>query len=196
MGQPASRFGLSNDKGSSEMNTQKFTTRLGRSLLGLIAACGIGIAISHPAQAQNRGASPDERNPSSESVGAQAYREAFLKKQFGRESNIVDPFSPNWPFNNQLAILNVTNHTRSEIRFVSWVVTFTHPVTGAVIRTKEITSKSRIAPGKEKTLKKTVAVPRMVRVTAADGKARPAPPKMTTALTSVTYADGTTSRTP
>jgi hypothetical protein len=173
------------------MNTQKFTTRLGGSLLGLVAACGIGIAASSAVQAQY-----DEKDPNSESVAARTYREAELKKQFTRESHIVDPSSPDGPFNNQLAILKVTNHTANEIRLVSWVVTFTNPATGAVIKTSSITSKSRIAPGKQKTLKKIVSVPRMARVTTARGTARTAAPKMTTALTSVTYADGTTSRMP
>ena len=178
------------------MKTKTLTTRLGGALLGLIAACGMGVAISHPTQAQVQAAYSDERNPNSESVAAQAYREAELKKQFTRESHILDPRSSDGPFNNQLAILNVTNHSRNEIRFVSWVVTFTHPATGVVIKTREITSKSRIAPGTEKTLKKTVAVPRLVRVTDARGKARMTLPKMTTTLANVTYADGTTSRTP
>jgi hypothetical protein len=191
MGQPLRRLVYLTTKGSSEMNTQKFTTRLGGSLLGLIAACGIGIGASSPVQAQY-----DEKDPNSESIAARAHREAELKKQFTRESHILDPSSPDGPFNNQLAILNVTNHTANEIRLVSWVVTFTHPATGAVMKTSAITSKSRIAPGKQKTLKKIVAVPRMARMTTARGKVPTAAPKMTTALTSVTYADGTTSRTP
>jgi hypothetical protein len=178
------------------MNTKTLTTRLGGTLLGLIAACGFGMALSHPAQAQVQSSYSDERNPNSESVTARDYREAELKKQFTRESHIVDPFSPEGPFNNQLATLSVTNHTLNEIRLVSWVVTFTHPTTGAVIKTSVITSKSRIAPGKQKTLKKIVAVPRMVRVPTAKGTARTATPKMTTTLSSVTYADGTISRTP
>ncbi|MEA2205124.1 MAG: hypothetical protein QOE77_1900 [Blastocatellia bacterium] len=173
------------------MNRKNFTTRLGGSLLGLIAAGGIGIAASYPVQAQY-----DEKDPNSESVAARTYREAELKKQFTRESHILDPSSPDGPFNNQLATLNVTNHTANEIRLISWVVTFTHPATGAVIKTSAITSKSRIAPGKQKTLKKVVRIPHLVDFKATHGRTWATLPTITTALASVTYADGTTSRTP
>jgi hypothetical protein len=92
--------------------------------------------------------------------------------------------------------LKVTNHSSNDIKFVSWQVSFTDPTSGQLVGKRELTSKSRIAPGKEKTLKKTVSVPHLIRVSAKDGKARMVLPKMTSTLTNVTYADGTTSTTP
>jgi hypothetical protein len=181
------------------MNTQELTKHVGRTLLGVIAMLGIGLALSSPAQAQsseNPNFNKDARN--SESITAQQYREAELKSHFNQIYQYrYMPFSYGTrPGGGLEAKLKVTNHSSNEIRFVSWVVSFTDPITGALISTREVTSKSKIAPGKEKTLKKTLAVPRLVRVSAKDGKAHSVLPKMTSALTNVTYADGTTSTTP
>jgi len=181
------------------MNTQNLTKRLGGVLLGLLAAFAIGVAMGGRAQAQsseNIYINKDARN--SESITAQRSREAELSNHFSRlYQNRYLPFAYGArPGSGLEAKLKVTNHSTNEIRFVSWVVSFTDPITGALISTREVTSKKKIAPGKEKTLKKTLSVPRLVRVTAKDGKTHSVLPKMTSALTKVTYADGTTSTTP
>lgn len=181
------------------MNTRKLTERLGGALLGLLAAFAIGVAMGGRAQAQsseNIYINKDARN--SESITAQRSREAELNSHFNR---LYQYRTMTYPLGTRLnggleAKLKVTNHSHNEIRFVSWVVSFTDPITGALISAREVTSKSKIAPGKEKTLKKTLSVPRLVRASARDGKTRAVLPKMTSTLNHVTYADGTTSTTP
>ena len=180
------------------MNTQELTKRLGRTLLGVIATLGIGLALSSSAQAQSDSVRYNKDARNSESIGAQQSREIELNNHFNRQyhySYMPFPYATR-PGSGLEAKLKVTNHSSNEIRFVSWVVSFTDPITGAIVSTREVTSKSKIAPGKEKTLKKTLSVPRLVRVTAKDGKARAVLPKVKSALINVTYADGTTSTTP
>jgi hypothetical protein len=174
------------------MNTLELTARTGRALLGFIATLAIGVAIASSAQAQskdNPGYNKDSRN--SDYVNAQKYRDAELNRYTDRS------FPNGAPLGRSLeAKLKVTNQSGNEIRSVLWEVSFIDPTTGAVIGKREITSKSRIAPGKEKTLKKLVRIPHLVNFQAIHGRTWATLPTMTTALGSVTYADGTTSRTP
>jgi len=174
------------------MNTQKLIPRIGTALLGLIATLAIGGAIASSAQAQSRdNPTINKDRLHSDSVNEQKYRDDELNRYTDK------PFPNGAPHGRSLeAKLKVTNHSNNEIKFVSWQVSFTNPTTGAVIGTREITSKSRIAPGKEKTLKKLVRIPRLVNFEAIHGRTYATLPTMTTALASVTYADGTTSRTP
>ncbi|MEA2205122.1 MAG: hypothetical protein QOE77_1898 [Blastocatellia bacterium] len=181
------------------MNTQNLTKHLGGALLGLLAAFAIGLAMGVRAQAQSSESiyiNKDARN--SESITAQRSREAELNTHFNRLYQYRSlPFTYGMrPDGGVEAKLKVTNHGSNEIKFISWQVLFTDPTSGQLVGKRELTSKSRIAPGKEKTLKKTVSIPRLLRVTAKDGKTRMVLPKMTSTLTNVTYADGTTSTTP
>jgi hypothetical protein len=172
------------------MNTRKLITRSGGGLLGLIATLAIGVAFASSAQAQSQDPRINKDSRNSDSADAQRYRDAELYRR-------RDPSLPTDTPNRSLeARLTLTNHSSNEIKSVLWRVSFIHPTTFAVLETREITSKSKIAPGKEKTLKKTMRIPARVNVTAANGKTYAAVPTMTTALDSVTYADGTTSRTP
>jgi hypothetical protein len=181
------------------MNALNLTKRLGGVLLGLLAAFAIGVAMGGQAQAQssdNIYINKDARN--SESITAQRSREAELNTHFNRlyqYRSVPFPYGTR-PGSGIEAKLKVTNHSSNDIKFVSWQVSFTDPTSGQLVGKRELTSKSRIAPGKEKTLKKTVSVPHLIRVSAKDGKARMVLPKMTSTLTNVTYADGTTSTTP
>ena len=172
------------------MNTQKLTNRLGGALLGLVAAFGIGLAVSSPARAQSQDPRINKDSRNSDSADAQRYRDAELRP---RDTSLGNNTPPSRSLE---AKLTLTNHSSNEIKSVLWRVSFIHPTTFAVLETREITSKSKIAPGKEKTLKKTLRIPRLVNVTAANGKTHAVVPTMTTALDSVTYADGTTSTTP
>ena len=172
------------------MNTRKLTTRIGGGLLGLFAALAMGVAFASSAQAQSQDPRMNKDARNSDSADAQRYRDAELNRR-------RDPSLPDTQPNRGLeAKLTITNHSSNEIKSVLWRVSFIHPTTFAVLETREITSKSKIAPGKEKTLKKTVRMPARVNVTGLNGKTYAAVPTMTTALDSVTYADGTTSRTP
>ena len=172
------------------MNRRKLTTRIGAGLLGLIAALAMGVAFASSAQAQSQDPRINKDARNSDSADAQRYRDAELNRR-------RDMPSTNDSLNRSLeARLTITNHSSNEIKLVSWRVSFIHPTTFAVIETREITSKSKIAPGKEKTLKKLLRPPHPVEVKAVSGKTRAVLPTMTTALDSVTYADGTTSTTP
>jgi hypothetical protein len=173
------------------MNRQNLTTRIGGALLGLIAALAIGVAFASSAQGQSQDPRMNKDARNSDSADAQRYRDAELNRN-------KDAASPNNtpPSRSLEAKLTLTNHSSNEIKSVLWRVSFIHPTTFAVIETREITSKSKIAPGKEKTLKKTMRIPARVNVTSANGKTYAAVPTMTTELDSVTYADGTTSKTP
>ncbi|MEA2205123.1 MAG: hypothetical protein QOE77_1899 [Blastocatellia bacterium] len=173
------------------MNTRKFSTRIGGGLLGLIAALAIGVVFAASAQAQSQDPRMNKDARNSDSADAQRYRDAEMNR--GRNPSSPTDSQPN---RNLEAKLTLTNTSSNEIKSVLWRVSFIHPTTFAVLETREITSKSKIAPGKEKTLKKTIRIPRPVKVTGLNGKTYAVVPTMTTALDSVTYADGTTSKTP
>jgi len=172
------------------MNTRKLTTRIGGGLLGLFAALAMGAAFASSAQAQSQDPRMNKDSRNSDSADAQRYRDAELNRRNGSSPNEAPPIR------SLEAKLTLTNHSSNEIKSVSWRVSFLHPTTFAVLETREIISKSKIAPGKEKTLKKTMRLPARVNVTGANGKTYSAVPTMTTELDSVTYADGTTSKTP
>jgi hypothetical protein len=95
------------------------------------------------------------------------------------------------------AQLDVTNHAAKTIKAVEWTATLTDPGTGAVIRTYDVTSEAKIAPGKTKKLSKRLQTPR-ARAVSANSRTprRPAVADLKVEVTGVTYADGTTSTTP
>jgi hypothetical protein len=173
------------------MNTRKLITRIGGGLLGLIATLAIGVAFAASAQAQSQDPRMNKDARNNDSADAQRYRDAEMNRR--RDPSLPTDAPPNRSLE---AKLTLTNHSSNEIKLVSWRVSFVHPTTFAVLETREITSKSKIAPGKEKTLKKTMRTPARVNVTGLNGKTYAVVPTMTTALDSVTYADGTTSKTP
>jgi hypothetical protein len=95
------------------------------------------------------------------------------------------------------AQLKVTNHGAKTIKSVSWLASLTDPATGAMIRTYNITSKQRIAPGATKKLEKKLPTPRVHVVSAAPGGRRsPTVADLKAAVVQVTYEDGSTSDTP
>jgi hypothetical protein len=174
------------------MNTQKLTARFGGTLLSLIATLATGVAAASSAPAQSKDTPRLTRDSlDSDTINAQKYRDTELNRNTDR------PFPNGAPLGRSLeAKLKVTNQSGNEIKSVLWVASFINPTTGAVIGTREITSKSKIAPGKEKTLKKVLRIPHLVNFQAIHGRTWATLPTITTALASVTYADGTTSRTP
>ncbi|HEX8127790.1 MAG TPA: hypothetical protein VF527_01725 [Pyrinomonadaceae bacterium] len=95
------------------------------------------------------------------------------------------------------AELNITNRGSKTIKYVSWSASLTDPATGAVIRTYNIKTKQRIAPGGTKTLKKQLPTPRapVVRV-APGGRKLPVVADLKSTVVQVTYEDGSTSETP
>ncbi|MBC8030636.1 MAG: hypothetical protein H7Z16_11040 [Pyrinomonadaceae bacterium] len=178
------------------MKERQFTKKGGAGILGLVMLIGIGFASATTAQAQSRDDpswNKDSRN--SDSVQAQAYREAELNRRHGGGPRTeVIPVS-------QVVMLQakvlVNNHSTREITSVAWVVSFSDPQTGALVATRNVISKSRIAPGKKKTLKKSVPVPRVTHAAAPyRNQARLVSPLVTAKVASVTYADGSTSNTP
>lgn len=91
----------------------------------------------------------------------------------------------------------VTNHAAKAIKSVEWTATLTDPNTGNVISTYDVTSKSKIEPGRTKKLSKSLNTPRDRVVNAsARNPHRPNVANVKVEIKSVTYADGSTSTTP
>ena len=91
----------------------------------------------------------------------------------------------------------VTNGAAQAIRSVSWTATLINRDTGAVIRSYDVTTRTRIAPGKTRKLSKFLQTPRdnVVKV-ASQPPGKPTVADLKVRITGVTYADGTTSTTP
>lgn len=95
------------------------------------------------------------------------------------------------------AEVEVTNHAAKAIESVSWKATLIHQDTGAVIRTYDVTTRARIAPGKTRKLSKFLQTPRDNVVKADTGPTnKPTVADLKVKVTGVTYVDGSTSTTP
>ena len=95
------------------------------------------------------------------------------------------------------ARLVVTNTSAKTVRSVDWTATLTDRETGELISTYDVTTETKIAPGKAKRLKKKFRTPSARAVDAAGERRRPAQvADLTVSVTRVTYEDGTTSETP
>src|ERR1044072_605827 len=95
------------------------------------------------------------------------------------------------------AVVEVTNHSAKAIKSVEWTATLTDSATGDVLGTYDVTTKSKIAPGKTKKLSKSLSTPRARVVSAtARNPNQPRVGSVKVAVKSVTYADGTTSMMP
>lgn len=95
------------------------------------------------------------------------------------------------------AEIKVTNSAAKAIRAVYWTATLTDPETGAVIRSYDVASESRIAPGSTRRLSKRLRTPRdsVVRASARP-RNKAAVADLKVKVTGVTYVDGSTSTTP
>lgn len=91
----------------------------------------------------------------------------------------------------------VTNHAAKAIKSVAWTTTLTDSVTGNVISTYDVMTETKISPGKTKKLSKKLRAPQ-ARVVSATSRTfyQPQTGRIEVEVTSVTYADGTTSTTP
>jgi hypothetical protein len=95
------------------------------------------------------------------------------------------------------AVVEVTNHAAQAIKSVEWTTTLIDPNTGDVISTYDVTTKTRIAPGKTKKLSKNLRTPYARVVSVRDRTPyRPRVGNIAVEVKAVTYADGTTSTTP
>lgn len=92
----------------------------------------------------------------------------------------------------------VTNHGAKTIKSVSWSASLTNHGTGTLIRTYDVTTEARIAPGKTKKLTKRLPTPRanVLSVAAPSGTGSPPTADLKAMVTRVTYEDGSTSTTP
>jgi hypothetical protein len=93
------------------------------------------------------------------------------------------------------AEVRVTNHAAKSIRAVSWTATLTDRETGAVVRTYDVTTKARIAPGSTKKLSKHLRTP-PANLVRASSRFMPQLTDLKVEVKDVTYADGSTSTTP
>jgi hypothetical protein len=92
----------------------------------------------------------------------------------------------------------VTNHSTKFIKSVSWTATLTQPGSTEVIAQNNLYSEVNIAPGKTKKLTKKVQIRPIRVVNAANLPSGKEPPvaDLKVAVTEVTYADGSKSKTP
>lgn len=88
----------------------------------------------------------------------------------------------------------VTNRAAKAIKSVEWAVTLTDPTTGDIISTYDVTTKAKISPGKSKKLSKNLNNPQARVVSVRDRTPyQPQVGNIKVEVTSVTYADDTTS---
>lgn len=95
------------------------------------------------------------------------------------------------------AEIKVTNSAAKAIQSINWTATLTDSETGAVLRSYDVTTDARIAPGRTKKLSKRLQTPaaRILRVN-SQAPRRPATADLKVEVTGVTYVDGSTSTTP
>ena len=95
------------------------------------------------------------------------------------------------------AEIEVTNTSAQAIQSVTWTATLLDSETGAIIRTFDVTTEKKIAPGKTKKLGQRLVTPYdyVVRANARHPN-RPNVADLKVAVKRVTYRDGTTSTTP
>lgn len=94
------------------------------------------------------------------------------------------------------AEVEVTNHAAKDIKVVTWTATLTDPLTGAVINSYDVETKTRIAPGSTKKLSKRLKTSRNNVVNAHSAGTSSSVVSLKVEVTGVTYADGSTSTTP
>ncbi|HEX7314844.1 MAG TPA: hypothetical protein VF297_13035 [Pyrinomonadaceae bacterium] len=98
---------------------------------------------------------------------------------------------------NLKAEFEVTNNADKAIKSVAWTATITNADSGDVIQTQQLTTNTRIDPGKTKKLSKRLKAPRADEVKGGYFPGLPfwfGPVKVE--IKSVTYVDGSTSTTP
>lgn len=95
------------------------------------------------------------------------------------------------------AEIEVTNSAAKPIKSVEWRATLLDSETGAVIRTYDVTTNARIAPGKTKKLSKLLRTPRanVLKVSSRVPR-RPQVADLKVKVTGVIYEDGSTSAAP
>ncbi|HEX8636121.1 MAG TPA: hypothetical protein VF703_18385 [Pyrinomonadaceae bacterium] len=121
---------------------------------------------------------------------------SISRREMTRSENAVDAARP-VPSRMFKARVAVTNHASKTIKSVSWLASLTDPATGAVIRTYPVTTERQIAPGKSKTLEKSLPIPYAKVVRA--GRSRrlsPGVADLKASIVRITYEDGSTSETP
>jgi hypothetical protein len=94
------------------------------------------------------------------------------------------------------ARLVVTNRGASAIKSVAWVAALTDHFTGEVLRTYEVTTNKRIAPGKSATLEKKLPAPRVGEMDASASLTSLITADLKTSVVRITYEDGSTSAAP
>ncbi|HZG53765.1 MAG TPA: hypothetical protein VEZ40_16675 [Pyrinomonadaceae bacterium] len=121
---------------------------------------------------------------------------SISRREMMKSENAVDAARPA-PSRMFKARVAVTNHGSKTIKSVSWLASLTDPATGAVIRTYPVTTEKQIAPGKSKTLEKSLPIPYASVVSVGRGRrVTPGVADLKASVVRVTYDDGSTSETP
>lgn len=84
----------------------------------------------------------------------------------------------------------VNNSSAKAIASVNWTVSLVDRESGETIRSYDVTTRSRIAPGKKKTLDKRLPLPRYGLVNARNPQSPGTVAKIVPVITRVTYEDG------
>ncbi|MBC7929542.1 MAG: hypothetical protein H7Z38_03145 [Rubrivivax sp.] len=117
---------------------------------------------------------------------------AITKREFNEMEKAARGSRPGSTFKAQVV---VTNHSPKTIKSVFWSASLTDPGTGKLIRTYDVTTDARIAPGMSKKLSKKLPIPR-ANVVSATAPTAPPVADLKATVTRVTYEDGTASETP
>ncbi|MDT7689535.1 MAG: hypothetical protein QOE46_2294 [Acidobacteriota bacterium] len=177
-----------------------------RGLAFVVVAATLMLAASALAHAQGSAPTPAQRSSTGDTM-QDAMRD---KDSVRREERVIGitsreltkmereaDASHHAPARMFKAEVVVTNHGTRTIKSVSWSASLTDPGTDQLIRTYDVTTAARIAPGKTKKLTKQLPTPRANVVSAAvPSGAKPHAADLKAVVTRVTYTDGSTSTTP
>jgi hypothetical protein len=171
----------------------------------LLATLTLVAAVS--AQAQTQTQRPGRQEPPGVDTRQDALRDtdqvrreerliSISKREFAKIERGTAASRPA-PIRTFKARVSITNHSAKAIKYVSWMASLTDPTTGAVIRTYPVTTKKRIAPGKTTTLEQKLPIPYHAVVNVAPGSPKSAVvADLKSAVTQVTYEDGSTAERP
>ncbi|HEX7314845.1 MAG TPA: hypothetical protein VF297_13040 [Pyrinomonadaceae bacterium] len=168
-------------------------------LLAAAAAAHAQVPNNNPAQLPNNNPGTDPFRDARLSRDPAKSEEALIsasRASNARAESEADAVRRNLPatFN---AEVEVTNSAAKTIKSVAWTATLLDSETGAVIRSYDVTTNARIAPGKTKKLSKFLRTPRanVVKVSSRAAR-RPPVADLKVKVIGVTYEDGSTSTTP
>ena len=159
---------------------------INRNLYQLAAVAALIIAAAAATQAQDGKATQQQRQQETirqEQAGLEARREMDDLNAEGASGREREPRTFK-------ASVVVTNGSPKTIASVDWTVSLVDRESGETFRRYEVTTRTRVAPGKKKTLNKRLPLPRYGLVNARAPKSPDTVARIVPEITRVTYDDG------